>query len=861
MVKFGSFVLLYKISSKGLIVSRRQCLLFFFALLIMQLSGKVTGQKEQNKTITINDESVKSIIKYSARDSIFKDVRKKQVHLYGQANVQMDGIEMTAGYICIDLEKNELQARFSYDKDSNKIEFPVFTEGNETIQCVSIKYNTKTKKGFLEELSLKQEELYFRMEIAKKHEDDELHLRHGKLSTCDLPDPHYHFQLARGVIVPDERIVTGPLNLHINGIPTPLGLPFALIPTKQKEQVKGLLFPEFVPLSAYGFGVQKLGYYIPINDFLQTTLYANLYNRGSWGLRNDLDYAKRYGFTGKLSLGFQQFRLGFPSNSNQNKFSLMWSHRQDPKASPYWNFSSSVNLISDNNSKNNLDPINPEYFSNSFNSDININRLFPGKPFSMGLKWSLRQNSVAKNIALISPIMNANLTRVFPFKKIFSYPKNELTKAVSRIGLTYNFEGQNRSSFADTLLNQANFQQIGQQFLNGISQSMSIQTSLGLFSNTIKINPVFNYGNKLNFQQTRKSFDVTTNSTLTDTLREFGMAHEVNFNVTATTVVYSYYELIGKSKPKLRHLLTPSIGYRYVPMLNPLISDSVGVNQSVVKYSPYERSIYSVGNSVGASFLTFGFNNTLELKMKSEKDTVTGYKKIRLIDQFSINGNYDYLKDSMRLSMISLNLRISPKNWLNFVSNASFSPYAWDSTGANLSTFALRNNQGIGRLLSGNFTTTLLLAPKKTRKIMSEKVESSNQNWNSAFAYFSLHPEHAIYFDIPWKVTFSHIYSLQANQFITSSNSKSFNQVQTISCSGDVSFTKTWNLSGNVNYNLMDGGITNAFFTLNRNLHCWALSFYWVPIGGNKSFLLSIRNTSSLFKDAKFDFRKPPVFL
>ncbi|MFM7300422.1 MAG: hypothetical protein ACKO1R_04705, partial [Crocinitomicaceae bacterium] len=112
-----------------------------------------------------------------------------------------------------------------------------------------------------------------------------------------------------------------------------------------------------------------------------------------------------------------------------------------------------------------------------------------------------------------------------------------------------------------------------------------------------------------------------------------------------------------------------------------------------------------------------------------------------------------------------------------------------------------------------------------------------------------------------WKVTFSHIYSLQANQFITSSNSKSFNQVQTISCSGDISFTKTWNLSGNVNFNLMDGSITNSFFTLNRNLHCWALSFYWVPIGGNKSFLLSIRNTSSLFKDAKFDFRKPPVFL
>lgn len=827
----------------------------------MHVSHKVTGQKEPNKTVIINDETIKSTIKYSARDSIYKDIKKKQVHLYGQANVQMDGIQMSAGYICIDLEKNELEARYTFDKDSNKVEFPIFTEGNETINCVSLKYNTKTKKGFLEELSLKQEELYFQMEVAKRHNNEELHLRHGKLSTCDLPEPHYHFQLAKGVIVPNERIVTGPLNLHINGIPTPLGLPFALIPTKQKERVKGLIFPEFVPLSAYGFGVQNLGYYIPINDYLQTTLYANLYNRGSWGLRNDLDYAKKYGFAGKLSLAFQQFRLGFPTNSNQNKFSIIWSHRQDPKASPNWNFSSNVNLISDNNTKNSLDPINPDYFSNSFNSDINVNRLFPGKPFTMGLKWSLRQNSVAKNIALISPILNANLTRIFPFRKVISYPKNELAKAISKIGLSYNFEGQNKSSFADTLFNQADFQKISQQFLNGISQSLSVQSSLGFISNSIKINPVLNYGNKINFQQTRKSYDAISNSTNSDTIYKTGVAHEFNLNITATTVVYSYYEMKGKAKPKFRHLLTPSIGFRYVPKLNSLISDSVGVNQNLLLYSPYEKSIYSVGNTVGASFLTFGFNNTLELKVKSDKDTLTGYKKIRLIDQFSINGNYDFLKDSMKLSMLSLNLRISPRNYLNFVSNASFSAYAWDSTGKNISSLAFINGQGIGRFLSGNFTTTFLVAPKNSRKIMNEKIETTNQNWNGAFSYFSLHPEHAIYFDIPWKISFSHIYSIQANQSITSTNNKSFNQIQTLSCSGDISFTKTWNLSGNVNLNLMNGTITNAFFTLNRNLHCWALSFYWVPIGGNKSFLLSIRNTSSLFKDAKLDFRKPPVFL
>ena len=169
------------------------------------------------------------------------------------------------------------------------------------------------------------DEFYFRMGTAKRQSNEELHLRQGILTTCDLPEPHYHFQLSKGVLVPNERIVTGPMNLYVSGIPTPLGLPFAFIPTNQKERTSGLLFPEFIPLSAYGFGFQNLGWYFPINERFQTSVYANLYSRGSWGLRNDLDYAKRYGYNGRLSLGFQQFNSGFPTNLKQNKVTVVWS--------------------------------------------------------------------------------------------------------------------------------------------------------------------------------------------------------------------------------------------------------------------------------------------------------------------------------------------------------------------------------------------------------------------------------------------------------------------------------------------------------------------------------------------------------
>ena len=830
-------------------------------MLIIQNPFAVTGQVGGGDTLYLNDSDMTDIINYSARDSIYSDVKRKMVFLYGGAKVNMADIILTAGFIQIDIEKNELSAKYSIDSAGKRIEFPEFKDGNEEMICEEMRYNTKTKKGFIKELRLKQDEFYFNMKTAKKHPSDEIHLLIGKLTTCDQEHPHYHFQLSKGVIVPDERIVAGPMNLWINGIPTPLGLPFALIPN-QKERTHGLLFPELVPSSVYGFGFQNLGYYFPINDRLQASAYTNLYSRGSWGLRGDLDYAKRYAFTGRLSIGFQQFRTGFPENQSQNKTTVIWSHRKAAKSNPNWSFSSNVNFISDNESKNNLDPINPTYFNNSFNSDINLNRSFPGKPINMGLKMSLRQNSLSESISLISPILTANMTRVFPFKKLIKRSNREWKKMVERIGFSYNFDGQNRSNFSDSLLTQGDFSRIADQFMYGMSQSMNLQTTGSLFKNILKITPSVAYKSKVNFMEISKSYNAIENATQIDTLNRASLSHELNVNVNATTMLYTYFDFIGKNKPKMRHIMTPTVGYRYVPQINPLVSVNAGANESLINYSPYERSLYAVGNTAESSLLTFAVNNTLELKFKSKKDTLTGFKKVRIIDQLSLGGNYNFKKDSMRLSNISINMRVSPRDYLNFVATGSFSPYAWDtSTGRTTGDYAINNGQNLGRFLNMNFSTTLLLAPKKSReKIKDEKV-GRNDVWNADFNYFALHPEEILFFDIPWKMTLSHIYTIQANQNVSEINPNPFLFIQSLSVRSDVSFTKRWKLAGNFNINLVEKTITNANFSLNRNMHCWALSFYWTPIGGNKSFLLSIRNTSSIFKDAKIEFRKPPTFL
>lgn len=818
---------------------------------------------EQRDTLVIEKSDLDSPIFYSARDSIYTDLRKKQVHLYGDAKVDNGEIKMSAGYILIDLNKNEVLASYAYDRDSNKVEFPLFSDGSDQIKASTIRYNFNTEKGFIEEVAIVQDEMNLYMEIAKRHANEEIHFKKGRFTTCDLEEPHYHFQLSKAVLIPNKRIVTGPMNLWVGGVPTPLGLPFSVIP-QAEEKSKGLIFPQFVPLSQYGFGIQDLGYYLPINDNLQTTFYGSLYSRGSWGLRNKTDYSKRYGYRGSVNAGFQQFKSGFPSNTNQNKFSLGWNHVKDAKSSPFWGFSANVNFISDNNAQNNLDPLNQQYFNNNFNSDINLSRRFPNIPIlSAGMKVRLRQNSLTENISLASPVVNVNVTRFFPLKKLVNGSKG-WRQLLTRFGVTYNFEGKNEALFADSLIPNGDYAGIGNEFMNGISQSVSMQTTASLFKNTWKLTPSLNYGNKINFQQIERIYYEPSDSMIVNKIPALGTADNLSLNVQLTTVLYSYYRFIGKKKPLVRHVLTPSFSYRYIPNLNAnkTIYDGLGNDRDTIIYSPFEQSIYSVGNTRSQRLITFGFNNTLELKRRNDKDTVDGFKRTRLIDGFSISGNYDLEKDTNQLSNISMNLRISPVKWLNFVSSSSFSPYAWnESTGRTTQYFALDSNGRLGRFLSTNLTTTITFTSKESRKEIEKTQNRMEENWTADYAFFALHPEHAINFDIPWKFTLSHIYQVSANQNINEFSTERFNELQTLMVTGDVSFTKRWKLATTTNLDLASGKVTNSRFTLTRDMHCWALAFHWTPIGGNKSFLFSIRSTSMMFSDAKIDIRKPPSFL
>ena len=115
-------------------------------LLIM--CGAFVGLGQELKdTVVLNNEDITSPIYYSADDSIYADLRSNVIHLYGNASVDNGEVVMKAGYIVIDIDGSEIAAEYIFDSDSNKIQFPEFTDGSEEIKAQRVLSGKKMNKS------------------------------------------------------------------------------------------------------------------------------------------------------------------------------------------------------------------------------------------------------------------------------------------------------------------------------------------------------------------------------------------------------------------------------------------------------------------------------------------------------------------------------------------------------------------------------------------------------------------------------------------------------------------------------------------------------------------------------------------
>lgn len=773
-----------------------------------------------------------SPVRYDAKDSTVADIPNQIVRLYGEAEVQYETFILKADLIEIDLKKNEVIATYTLDSLGNKVGQPVFTAEGETSRCDYMKYNFETKKGFIKEVRMQQGEGYIQMAESKIQPNEEIHFKNGKFTTCDKEVPHFHFALTKSMVIPEKRIVTGPVYMEILRVPTPLTLPFAFFPNSETKKA-GIIIPRFANTDQYGFGLQDLGYYIPLGEYWETYLYGSIFTTGRWSLQNISSYYEQYKYRGTFGVKFEQFRGKFYDTNISNKWTINWDHAQDPKAHPSIRFTSNVNFVSDNNPKSSLDVINNDFYQSQFNSSINLSKSWKTNKFrgTMGLKTSLQQSVQAKSYSIELPTYNLSVSRfdlgVFRKSKIGE-------KWYEKINITYSTNIKNFIQAPDSIFTPQDLYQVADYALNGMEQRAVAQANLRVLNGRFVFTPSANYREIWNFQYQDVKWNNDAKKLDTTDYNSFKAARDIAFAGSLSANFFGYYKFLGPRNTRFRHVATPTLNFTYRPdigLFEEVQRDTLGNTRFI---SPFGQSLYRESAQGSSGRVSFGLNNTLEMKRRVKGDSINEtMKAYKLIDAFSINGGYDFLKDSLNLDNFELAFRTTKFfNIFSFQTNASLSPYSWvDSTGIGIKEYAWNDGKGLGRfktargVLNANFTS------KKGRDVQKNNAEATKDNANLNEKVTN--PTFKDY-DMPWALNVSYNINYRQESLknqLSGAIIDSFSVVQTINFDGNLNLNEKWDIDFLMAFDIQKAQTSIFNIALKRDLHCWEASIYYQQNG------------------------------
>ena len=811
---------------------------------------KVNEEKKNNFVL-------KSKIKRHARDSVIVDYVNSRAYLYGDAKVEYDDITLEAAYIEIDFANNSVYASGLPDSTGKIIGNPVFSEGSDSYKTKKLRYNFSTKKGLVYDVTKQEGDAYVFLKEGKKMPDNVTFVKSGFFTTCSLPHPHYSIKYGKGKIIPDDKIVTGPIYMEIEDIPIPLVLPFGFFPNK-KGRANGILIPSYGYTENRGYYLSNGGYYMGLGDHMDLALRGDIYSRGSWALRAISNYNYRYRSSGNIKLEFSVNKMGETDTRNYTEdqsFFVRWYHKQDPKANPYSNFSANVNFGSTQYNK--LNSVNTQdYLTNTFQSSISYSTRIKQSNLIINLNHS--QNTKTHLMTLDLPIMSFSTPRIYPFeRKIRVGPK----KWYEKISMSYRMESKNQLVTPDTLLFKTNFT----DFNNGIVQRVPV-------SLTVPLGPV-NWTNSLNFNEfwyfktVEKYYDPNfitqgndTGGVVVNPVTGFKAGHDVSMSSNLSTRIYGMFNYKYGPVTAIRHVMTPTIGFSYHPDMSKIFgytSEYLDENGKPVEYSVFEGGIYGGPRPGKSGAITFNLANTLEAKVKSKKDTLTGLKKIKILEGFNISTAYDIAKTEFQLSPLVVSARTTILKKISLQFNAAWDFYALDSTGKRINKFNWEVNKKLLRRNSSvwNLSLNYSLSANDLKNKGKKKVYKSDMGTKEELARVNNFPERYVDFNNQWSlnVRYSLVYT---NAFNVQVMGFTRNYVQTLNLNGDINVTNKWKVGFTSGYDFVQKDLTFVSFDIYRDLHCWELMFNWIPAGPRKSYNLTIRVKSPLLQDLKINKKK-----
>lgn len=807
-------------------------------------------------------------IVYSAEDSIVVSFDGQRVFLYKNASVKYQQIELTAYHIELDLETKQIYAEGLRDSTGTMSGKPLFKQGSEEYESETMRYNFETEKAFITKVVSKQGEGFILSDRTKKIGPEVFITEKAKYTTCDAEHPHFYMHLTKAKVISNNKIVTGPAYMVLEDFPIyfPI-LPFGYFPSTPTYS-SGIIVPTYGEEANRGFFLREGGYYWAAGEYFDLTLKGEIYSKGSWGSQLHTNYKKRYKFSGGFDFRYNvnvYGESGLDTYTRTPQYQVMWSHSQDQKANPSRTFSASVNLSSSGYDRQNSyagQTGGNNYLQTQKSSSISYSQRFENTPFSMSVNLRHSQNSRDTTITLSLPEMTFTMAKVYPFRK-----KNRSgpVKFYEKFGINYTANMRNSISNVKEydLLKKA----FPNDWKNGIKHNIPLAFPGFNLAKYINVSPSISYDEKWYFKKYTYSYvedqiftdEYGRKSHINqDTIPGLSRVYDYSYSLSASTNIYGMFiPRNPNSRIKgIRHKLSPSASFSYRPDFGQerfeywqkVQVDSTG---KVGYYDVNQGGVYGGSPERGASgSISLSLNNNLEMKMIDTKDTTSNskeikYKKVKLIDNFSLSSSYNLIADSLNMAPIGIRARTTVAG-VSINMGSVVDPYIVNDEYQRINQWAWNNRSGIGkigRLTSANlsFGMNFNSKSKKDKNNVAGDGEGEEEVKNRRPTIYDEYAD----FSLPWNFGFDYSFNYSG----PSSGAPDGRFSQTLGIRGNVSLTDKWKIAMNTNFDIQAREFSYTSLNISRDLHCWQMTFNFVPFGYMKSYSFTINAKSSMLKD------------
>ena len=679
-------------------------------------------------------------VTYQATDSMVMTAGN-WAYLYGEGDVKYQNIELQSELIEMNLDSSMVYAKFGLDSIGDEFGYPLFKEGEQQYESKTMRYNFKSKKGYITDVITQQGEGYVTAGRTKKMEGDVLNMVGGRYTTCDEHEhPHFYIQMTKAKVRPKKNIVTGPVYLVLEDVPLyPLGLPFCFFPFSSTYS-SGIIMPTFGDESTRGFYLREGGYYFALSDYMDLAVLGEIYTKGSWGLSAKSQYKKRYKYSGNFNASYLVTKLGdkgLPDYSLSKDFKIQWTHTQDAKANPNLTFSASVNFATSSYDRNNTNSLyNGDINNNTTSSSVNITKRFPNSPFTISGTMNVNQVKRDSSISLTLPSLTVTMTKIFPFKRKKPIGKE---RWYEKIAMSYTGTFSNSITTKENQLLKSN---LVKDWKNGAQHKIPVSATFQLF-NYINITPQFDYTERWYTSKITQEYDPQQQRMVArDTTYNFYRVYDFSGSISASTTLYGFFKplpFLGNKVEMIRHRFEPSVSFSAAPDFassrfgfyeHYVYQDANGNDQEYI-YSPFSHNMYGVPGQGKQGNVSFQLNNNLEMKVRSDKDS-TGFKKISLIDKLSLGMSYNLAADSFQWSDLSASIRLKLSKSYTLNLSGMFDTYTYDENGQRLDIPRWKAGKGIGRLRSTSTSFSYTFNNDTFKKLFGKKDEGTSGTGASA---------------------------------------------------------------------------------------------------------------------------------